>query len=122
MDMYLVRNYMEVFMDIEFNSIKELYDRVTPALNTKVTELKRNDLDYIKKDDIWNYLKLTKWSTANNLLLYQMVDDILNLDNNEIDEYVKEEIRKKVIKPNLENMKWDDDYGKEEEQFEDENK
>ena len=113
--MYLVRKYMEVFMDIEFNSIKELYDRVTPALNTKVTELKRNDLDYIKKDDIWNYLKLTKWSTASNLLLYQMVDDILNLDNNEIDEYVKEEIRKKVIKPNLENMKWDDDYGKEEE-------
>ena len=105
-------------MDIEFNSIKELYDRVTPALNTKVTELKRNDLDYIKKDDIWNYLKLTKWSMANNLLLYQMVDDILNLDNNDIDEYVKEEIRKKVIKPNLENMKWDDDYGKEEEQFE----
>ena len=102
-------------MDIEFNSIKELYDRVTPALNTKVTELKRNDLDYIKKDDIWNYLKDKKWSKANNLLLYQMVDDILNLDNNEIDEYVKEEIRKKVIKPNLENMKWDDDYGKEEE-------
>jgi len=101
-------------MDIEFNSIKELYDRVTPALNTKVTELKRNDLDYIKKDDIWNYLKDKKWSKANNLLLYQMVDDILNLDNDEIDEYVKGEIRKKVIKPNLENMKWDDDYGKEE--------
>ena len=101
-------------MDIEFNSIKELYDRVTPALNTKVIELKRHDLDYIKKDDIWNYLKNTKWKMANNLLLYQMVDDILNLDNNEIDEYVKGEIRKKVIKPNLENMKWDDDYGKEE--------
>jgi len=106
---------MEVFMDIEFNSIKELYDRLTPALNTKVIELKRNDLDYIKKDDIWNYLKDKKWSKANNLLLYQMVDDILNLDNNEIDEYVKGEIRKKVIKPNLENMKWDDEYGKEEE-------
>ena len=107
-------------MDIEFNNIKELYDRVTPALNAKVTELKRNDLDYIKKDDIWNYLKITKWSKANNLLLYQMVDDILNLDNYKIDEYVKEEIRKKVIKPNLENMKWDDDYGKKEE-FENEN-
>ena len=106
-------------MDIEFNNVKELYDRVTPALNTKVIELKRNDLDYIKKDDIWNYLKNTKWKMANNLLLYQMVDDILNLDNNEIDEYVKSEIRKKVIKPNLENMKWDDDYGKEEEKFED---
>ena len=102
-------------MDIEFNNIKELYDRLTPALNAKVTELKRNDLDYIKKDDIWNYLKTKKWSSANNLLLYQMVDDILNLNNSEIDEYVKEEIRKKVIKPNLENMKWDDDYGKKEE-------
>ena len=65
-------------------------------------------------------MKITKWSKANNLLLYQMVDDILNLDNYEIDEYVKEEIRKKVIKPNLENMKWDDDYGKKEE-FEDKN-
>lgn len=92
-------------MDIEFNSIKELYERLLPALNTKVTELRRNDLDYIKKEDIWNYLKDKKWSKANNLLLYEMVDDILNLDNYEIDEYVKEEIRKKVIKPNLEEMR-----------------
>ena len=102
-------------MDIEFNSVKELYERLKPALTTKVIELKRNDLDYIKIEDIWNYLKDSKWSKANNLLLYQMVDDILNLDNNEIDEYVKGEIRKKVIQPNLENMKWDDDYDKEEE-------
>ena len=92
-------------MDIEFNSIKELYERLLPALKTKVTELKRNDLDYIKVEDIWNYLKETKWKSANNLLLYQMVDDILKLDNNEIDEYVKAEIRRKVIKPNLESMK-----------------
>ena len=92
-------------MDIEFNNIKELYERLIPALNTKIKELKRNDIDYVKKEDIWNYLKDKKWSKANNLLLYQMVDDILNLDNFEIDEYVKEEIRKKVIKPNLEDMK-----------------
>ncbi len=92
-------------MDIEFNSLKELYDRLLPALNTKVTELKRYDLDYIKVEDIWNYLRLNKWTKANNLLLYQMVDDILNLDNEEIDEYVKEQIRKKVIKPNLEEMR-----------------
>ena len=103
-------------MDIEFNSIKELYERLLPALTTKVNELKRYDLDYIKVEDIWNYLKDQKWSKANNLLLYQMVDDILNLDNDLIDEYVKEEIRKKVAKPNLEYMKWDDNYGKKEKQ------
>ena len=101
-------------MDIEFNNIKELYERLIPALNTKVTELKRNDMDYIKKEDIWNYLKNTKWVSANNLLLHEMVDDILNLDNYEIDEYVKGEIRKKVIKPNLDDMKRDDIYGKKE--------
>ena len=111
--MYLVI-FWRIVMDIEFNNVKELYERLKPALTTKVTELKRNDLDYIKVEDIWNYLKESKWINANNLLLYQMVDDILNLDNNEIDEYVKAQIRKKVIKPNLEKMKWDDDYGKEE--------
>ena len=41
-----------------------------------------------------------------------MVDDILNLDNDEIDRYVKEEIRKKVIKPNLEDMKVEDEDDK----------
>lgn len=92
-------------MDIEFSNIKELYDRLKPALKSKVEELKRNDLDYIKSEDIWNYLKITKWSKANNLLLYQMVDDILNLDNSEIDEYVKNNIRKKVVRPNLEEMR-----------------
>lgn len=96
-------------MDIEFNNVKELYERLLPALNTKVVELKRQDMDYIKVEDIWNYLKDSKWAVANNLLLYQMVDDILNLDNELIDEYVKQEIRKKVIKPNFDKMKWDDD-------------
>ncbi len=99
-------------MDIEFNNVKELYERLKPALSAKVTDLKRKDLDYIKENDIWNYLKDTKWSKANDLLLYQMVDDILNLNEEEIDDYVKSEIRKKVIKPNLENMKWDDEYDK----------
>ncbi len=92
-------------MDIEFSNVKELYDRLKPALKAKVTELRRNDLDYIKQEDIWNYLKITKWSKANNLLLYQMVDDILNLDNSTIDEYVKNNIRKKIVRPNLEEMR-----------------
>ena len=101
-------------MDIEFKDAKELYERLKPALDTKVEELKRKDLDYIKRENIWNYLKEIKWKNADNLLLYEMVDDILKLDDNEIDEYVKQLIRKKIIKPNLEKMKWDDDNGKEE--------
>ena len=92
-------------MDIEFSDVKELYERLMPALNAKISELKRLDLDYIKAEDIWNYLKENKWTRAKDLLLYQMVDDIMNLENYEIDDYVKEQIRNKVIKPNLEDMK-----------------
>ena len=95
-------------MDIEFNSIKELYDRLRPALNSKVNELKRNDIDYIKADDIWNYLKETKWKISKNLLLCDMVDDIFLLDNQVIDNYVKEEIKKKMVKPNLDEIDRDD--------------
>ena len=40
-------------MDIEFNSEQELYDRLKPALSSKEAELARNDMSYIKKEDIW---------------------------------------------------------------------
>ena len=96
-------------MDIEFNNIKELYDRLKPALNSKVNELRRLDIYYIKVNDIWNYLKDTKWKVSKNLLLCDMVSDIFSLDNKVIDNYVKEEIRKRKVKPNLE----DDLNGKE---------
>ena len=104
-------------MDIEFNSLKELYERLKPALNTKKREFIRNKIDYIKEEDIWNYLRDYKWKKSNNLLLYQMVDDILNTDIVLIDGYVKENLKSRVIEPNFDNLKsirMDDDYGKEE--------
>ena len=100
-------------MDIEFNNIRELYDRLRPALNSKVNELNRFGIDYIKINDIWNYLRDTKWKISKNLLLCDMVSDILTLDNMIIDNYVKEEMKKKKVEPNLKNIDWDDLNGKE---------
>lgn len=88
-------------MDIEFSSVKELYDRLTPALKTKEQELKRNNINYIKKEDIWNYLKITKWKGAKNLLLHQMVDDILNVDYVLLKNYVEDNIRANIVNPDL---------------------
>lgn len=88
-------------MDIEFSSVKELYDRLTPALKTKEQELKRNNINYIKKEDIWNYLKITKWTGAKNLLLHQMVDDILNVDYVLLKNYVEDNIRDNIVNPDL---------------------
>lgn len=90
-------------MDIEFNDIKELYERLEPALMAKVADLNRNEINYIKKEDIWNYLKVSKWKNSNNLLLYQMVDDILNTDNVLLDNYVKDRVKANRVRPNLEN-------------------
>ena len=89
-------------MDIKFNSLQELYERVKPALTTKREEMKRLGIYYVKEEDIWNYFKETKWIKATNLFLYQMVSDILNTDNIFIEEYVKERISREVRVPNLE--------------------
>lgn len=80
---------------IVFASLKDLYERLTPALITKTTEMNRVGYKYIKPEDIWNYLKETKWKSSFNLELHQMVNDILNSDNVLIDNYLKEKLNEK---------------------------
>ena len=86
-------------MDIEFNYLEELYNRLKPSLKTKTSEMHRNGFRYIKEEDVWNYLKEIKWKTSNNLNLYQMVNDVLNVDNVIIDNYLKDKLEsnKRVI-------------------------
>lgn len=76
-------------MDIEFSDLKELYRRLEPALSTKEAELKRNDIETISKKDIWDFLAETKWVVSNNLQLYQMVDDILHIANEDIIKFIE---------------------------------
>lgn len=85
-------------MDIGFNSLNELYERLRPALTTKVGEMHRNGYKYIKEEDIWNYLKEVKWQKSIDLGLFQMVSDVLNTDDATIDYYLKEKL-------NLQNRK-----------------
>lgn len=79
-------------MEVKFKSVSELYDRIKPALTTKVIEMRRDGYEYIKEEDIWNYLKEVKWVKATRLELYQMVSDVLNTDNLAIDSYLKEKL------------------------------
>lgn len=85
----------EEINDIEFNSVFDLYKRVKPALNSKVKELKRENFDYIKEEDVWNYLIKNKWSIASGLVLCDVVDDILHTDNNKLDKFVKDQHKKR---------------------------
>ena len=72
---------------------EDLFIKLGPCFNTKIKELNREGIDYIKKEDIWNYLKTNKWKDEYPYLS-DMVADILNLDNyvlkGYVDNYIKE--------------------------------
>lgn len=74
-------------MDIEFKSLDDLFKRLKPALYSKVVELKRLGLEYIKEEDIFNYLSQNSWSKKDNLSITDLTNDILYLDKNLITNY-----------------------------------
>ncbi len=86
--------------DFGISDKKELYKRLTPALNCKRRELEKYKVNYVKKEDIWNYLLKTKWKSVTGLDLSQMVDDILNLDNKSLIDFVNN----KLSSNNFENL------------------
>lgn len=73
--------------EITFNSLEELYNRLKPALKTKVDEFKLNNYE-CKEIDIWSFFK-DKWSKQQGLSLSEMVMDIINLDLIDLDNYLK---------------------------------
>ena len=74
-------------MDIEFDNLEELKNRITPALKTKLKELKNNNYNLITIEDIWNYLIKYKWKTSKDLTLYDIINDILKIENEDIEEF-----------------------------------
>lgn len=91
-------------MDFGINSSLDLYKRLSPAMNCKIRELVKYDIDYIKKEDIWNYLMKNKWDKEKGITLAEMVDDILNLDNKLLDNFVKSKLSKFKEKVELEEV------------------
>ena len=73
--------------EIRFNSLNELYSRLYPAFNTCKNELNRKGMQ-VREIDIWNYLKETIWTLNDDLNLYDMVNDILNIDIRNLQNYL----------------------------------
>ncbi len=76
----------------EYSSLKELYLRLKPAFSVK-QRLNSQKYPYIKNEDIWNYLSINKWKTANDLSISEMVDDIIHVDITNVDNYLKEKLK-----------------------------
>ena len=84
--------------DFKFSSLEELFKKVKPALNTKVADLKRHNIKYIKEEDIWHYLRNNYWRKAERLSLGEIVNDILGAPNSELETYMEKRQNKKTTK------------------------
>lgn len=82
---------------MEYKTQKELFDSLEGAFNVKLRMIKEEH-NYITKVDIWNYLKINKWSKDKNLTISEMVHDIINVDINKVDIFLKEYIKKEERK------------------------
>ena len=79
--------------EIKFKSLQELYERILPALKSKTKEIHKKGMNYIHEEDIWNYLKTYKWTSSRSLDLGDMVNDIFNIEERELDSFVKSELK-----------------------------
>ena len=69
---------------LDYKTEQDLYQGLIPALNVKIKYLKKNKIKDITKEDIWNYLKETKWKNSIDLTLADMVQDIIHTPNGDI--------------------------------------
>ena len=90
--------------EIKFKSLSELYKRLKPALYSKCLDIKRKNINYIKEEDIWNYLVNNVWINKVNLDIYEMVEDIFDLDIIKIDNYVKGLLENRNVNVSKDNL------------------
>ena len=76
----------------KFGSINDLYKRVLPALQAKISELKRENINFVDIIDIWQYCIENIWKNKSDLRIYELVDDILNVDGLKLEIYVRKNI------------------------------
>lgn len=82
---------------MEYHSQEELFKKLHGAFKVKLRMIKRK-YDYIKMVDIWNYLKINKWSKDKNLSISEMVNDIIDVDIDKVDLFLKRHIKEEERK------------------------
>lgn len=76
---------------MEYSSQEELFYSLRGAFNVKL-RLIGDKYNYLRAVDIWNYLKITKWSKGKNLSISEMVNDIITAPESQIDLFFKKNI------------------------------
>lgn len=81
---------------MEYLSLEDLYKDLKGAFNVKL-RLIGEEYKHIKIQDIWEYLRINKWSKDKGLTISEMVNDIIDVDIKKVDKYQREKISKDVI-------------------------
>lgn len=71
---------------MNFKNLQELKQRIKPAIQAKLNELKTKNITIISENDIWEYLK-TSWKNANGLTLYDIINDIMNINEEQLKQF-----------------------------------
>lgn len=75
-----------------YSTQEELFKILSGAFKVKLRIIK-NRYDYIKMVDIWNYLKINKWCKDRNLSISEMTNDIISVDIDKVDMFLKQHLR-----------------------------
>lgn len=73
---------------MDYSSQFELYKALIPVFKVKQRLLKRNKIN-LTNDDIWKYLVINKWKNSHNLTIFDIVNDIITIDENLIFKYIE---------------------------------
>ena len=82
---------------MKYNSQEELFKSLRGAFQVKLRIIK-DEYDYIKMVDIWNYLKINKWCKDKNLSISEMVNDIIDVDIEKVDLFLKKHLKEEERK------------------------
>ena len=83
--------YYDIIVDRSdnmFNTEQELYNRIYPALSSKVAEFCRKGTTYVREKDIYDWLKKTNWINRENLNLSDIVSDIMHVKEDDVKKFV----------------------------------
>ena len=73
---------------MNYKSQEELFHSLKGAFDVKLRMIDKN-FNHIKMIDIWNYLKITKWSKDIGLTVSEMVNDIIDVNVELVDNFIK---------------------------------
>lgn len=76
-------------MEKSINTKIDLYNRIKPAINVKIKDIKREYNINVTINEIFSYLEIKIWPEKLNLSLSEMIEDIFNLDINELFSYIE---------------------------------